>query len=65
MDVILGAGGVNEFANLDSATLYRELDDGVVAIPVNLDAILNNGNIETNYRLVPATSSPFRNAASS
>jgi len=29
------------------------LDDGVVAIPVNLDAILNNGNIETNYRLVP------------
>ena len=53
MDVILCAGGVNEFANLDSATLYRELDDGVVAIPVNLDAILNNGNIETNYRLVP------------
>lgn len=53
MDVILGAGGANEFANLDSATLYRELDDEVVAIPVDLDAILNNGNIETNYRLVP------------
>lgn len=53
MDVILGAGGATEFANLDSATLYRELDDEVVAIPVDLDAILNNGNIETNYRLVP------------
>lgn len=53
MDVILGAGGANEFANLDSATLYRELDNEVIAIPVDLDAILNNGNIETNYRLVP------------
>ena len=53
MDVILGAGGANEFADLDSATLYRKLEDDVVAIPVDLDAILNNGNIETNYRLVP------------
>ncbi len=53
MDVVLGAGGVNEFASLNRATLYRELDGEMVAIPVKLDDILNKGNIETNYRLVP------------
>ena len=53
MDVILGAGGPTEFANLDSATLYRQLEDEMVAIPVDLDAILNSGDIKTNYRLVP------------
>lgn len=53
MDVVLGAGGLNEFANADSATLYRQLEDEVVAIPVDLDAILNDGDIRTNHRLIP------------
>jgi len=53
MDVVLGAGGANEFASLNRATLYRELDNEVVAIPVRLGDILNRGKIETNYRLVP------------
>ena len=53
MDVILGAGGMNEFAKPSSATLYRKLEDEMVAIPVDLDAILNDGNISTNYQLVP------------
>ncbi|WP_077531452.1 XrtA/PEP-CTERM system exopolysaccharide export protein [Vreelandella utahensis] len=53
MDVVLGAGGLNEFANGDAATLYRQLDGNVVAIPLDLDAILNDGDISTNHRLVP------------
>lgn len=53
MDVVLGAGGLNEFANGDSATLYRQMDDGVVAIPLDLDAILDDGDIRTNHQLVP------------
>lgn len=53
MDLVLGAGGLNEFANSDSATLYRQMADGVVAIPVDLNAILNDGDIQTNHLLVP------------
>ena len=53
MDVVLGAGGLNEFANGDAATLYRQMDGEVVAIPVDLEAILNDGDIRTNHRLVP------------
>ena len=53
MDLVLGAGGATEFASLNNATLYRKLEDDVVAIPVSLDAILNEGDISTNYQLVP------------
>ncbi len=53
MDVVLGAGGLNEFANGDAATLYRQMDGEVVAIPLDLEAILNDGDISTNHRLVP------------
>ena len=53
LDVVLGAGGLNEFANGDGATLYRQMNGEVIAIPVDLDAILNDGNIQTNHRLVP------------
>ena len=53
MDIVLGAGGTTEFASADDATLYRRLDDDVVAISVDLDAILNEGDIATNYQLVP------------
>ena len=53
MDLVLGAGGLNEFANGDAATLYRQVDGDVVAIPLDLEAILNDGDISTNHRLVP------------
>lgn len=53
MDVVLQAGGANPFADLDDAMLYRTMNDEAVAIPVNLDAILNRGNIKTNYLLQP------------
>ncbi|WP_148862564.1 XrtA/PEP-CTERM system exopolysaccharide export protein [Marinobacter fonticola] len=53
MDVVLQAGGANEFADLDDARLYRKMDNEAVSIPVNLDAILNRGDIKTNYLLQP------------
>ncbi|SNC68227.1 polysaccharide export outer membrane protein [Marinobacter sp. es.048] len=53
LDMMLSAGGANPFANLNSAMLYRALDDRMVAIPVRLDDILNSGDVSTNYRMRP------------
>lgn len=53
LDIVLGAGGANPFAALNSATLYRPFNGEVVAIPVHLDDILTGGDIETNYELQP------------
>ena len=53
LDIVLGAGGLNEFASSNRATLYRELDGEVVAIPVKLDDVLKKGDVSTNYRLLP------------
>ncbi len=46
LDVVLEAGGVNEFASLSRATLYRR--DGS-RLPVRLDHILKRGEMATNY----------------
>jgi len=53
LDMMLSAGGANPFANLNSAMLYRALEDRMVAIPVRLDDILNSGDVSTNYRMRP------------
>ena len=53
MDIVLQAGGANQFADLDDAMLYRTMGQEAVAIPVDLDDILNRGNIKTNYLLQP------------
>jgi len=53
LDITLGAGGVNDFAAPNRATLYRELEGEMVAIPVKLGDILDKGDIATNYRLLP------------
>jgi polysaccharide export outer membrane protein len=53
LDIFLSAGGANEFAALDNARLHRELDGKVVSIPVQLNQILTEGDIETNYRVRP------------
>ncbi|TYC62736.1 sugar ABC transporter substrate-binding protein [Marinobacter sp. BW6] len=53
LDMMLSAGGANPFANLNSAMLYRALDNRMVAIPVRLDDILNSGDVSTNYRMRP------------
>ncbi len=48
LDVVLEAGGVNEFANLSRATLYRR--DGT-RLPIRLDHILRRGEMATNYNI--------------
>jgi len=53
LDIILTAGGLNQFASASNAALYRKLNADVVAIPVDLDAILLKGDITTNYNLQP------------
>ncbi|MEM7220246.1 MAG: XrtA/PEP-CTERM system exopolysaccharide export protein [Pseudomonadota bacterium] len=50
LDVVLEAGGANEFASLSNASLYRR--DGSRQ-PVRLDRILRRGEMETNYDLRP------------
>lgn len=63
LDVVLGAGGATPFAALNSSMLYRKLDGEVIAIPVRLEDILNNGDVTTNYAIRPGDilSVPERN----
>ena len=53
MDMVLSAGGPTEFANGSQARLYRHHQGRVVSIPVDLDAILTDGDIKTNYSMHP------------
>lgn len=50
IDVVLDAGGPTEFADSNSARLYR--GDGT-SVAVDLDAILRRGDLRTNHRLGP------------
>ena len=49
LDLVLAAGGPNEFAITDHATLYR----GGKAYRIQLADILERGKLETNYELLP------------
>lgn len=50
LDVVLEAGGPNEFANPGRTMLYRA--DGQ-ALPIDLGRILNRGDMSTNYPVGP------------
>jgi polysaccharide biosynthesis/export protein len=53
LDLVLEAGGLNDFAAGNNARLYRQSNDGMVAIPIELADILNHGQVETNYAIEP------------
>lgn len=53
IDLVLEAGGVNEFASPNSAKLYRTIDGVAREFDIYLNDILANGLLDTNYRLVP------------
>ncbi len=53
LDLVLEAGGVNEFAEPDRAFLYRKTEEGVKSYQVYLEQILNKGRLESNYPLEP------------
>jgi polysaccharide export outer membrane protein len=53
LDIFLSAGGANEFASINNARLHRKVNGKVVTIPVRLNEILTEGDIETNYTVRP------------
>jgi len=54
LDLVLLAGGTNEFASANGAKLYRKTDGVVKVFPVYLSDILNDGKVESNYPLTPS-----------
>lgn len=54
LDLVLMAGGLNEFAAPNRAKLYRRVDDQVKAYPIYLDDLINKGKVDTNYPLAPS-----------
>lgn len=53
IDLVLAAGGINEFAAPNSAKLYRTVDGVARVFDVYLADILSNGLLDTNYTLAP------------
>ncbi len=53
LDAVLEAGGVNEFAAPSRTKLYRKASGKVQTMDVELDAILNSGELDTNALLSP------------
>lgn len=54
LDLVLMAGGVNEFASGNNAKLYRKLDGEVKVFPVRLNDLMEKGELRTNYPLQPS-----------
>ena len=54
MDLVLQAGGMTEFAAPGKGRLYRTIDGKTKVYPVDLDAILKRGDLQTNYTLYPS-----------
>jgi polysaccharide export outer membrane protein len=53
LDAVLAAGGVTEFAAPDRSSLHRRSGDGASTYGVQLDNILHNGDLSTNYKVAP------------
>lgn len=54
LDLILMAGGPNQFAVPNKSKLYRRVGGEMKVYPIFLDDILKSGKLETNYMLVPS-----------
>lgn len=54
LDLVLLAGGLNEFANANDAKLYRTTPSGVEVHNVYLNDILKRGDLRSNYSLKPS-----------
>ncbi len=53
LDVVLEAGGLNDFASANSTKLYRRKGDRIITIEIHLADILESGELETNISLRP------------
>lgn len=54
LDLVLLAGGPNEFASANKAKLYRKTGGEIKVYPVKLDDLINDGEVQTNYTLQPS-----------
>ncbi|MFC7294322.1 XrtA/PEP-CTERM system exopolysaccharide export protein [Marinobacter aromaticivorans] len=53
LDVVLMAGGITDFAADRRAVLHRQIEGEYQSFSLNLEAILTDGDMSTNYRLQP------------
>jgi len=53
LDALLQAGGANDFASANAASLYRSENDSITQYDVYLSDIIHSGQLETNYVLLP------------
>ena len=53
LDLVLEAGGLNDFASPNNTKLYRRTKDKTEVIYIELGNILNKGRLETNVYLRP------------
>jgi polysaccharide export outer membrane protein len=53
LDALLQAGGSNKFASGNNSKLYRIKDKKTIRYSVYLADILESGQLETNYKLLP------------
>ena len=53
LDAVLESGGPNDFASSNSTKLIRKVDGNVEVYDVRLRSILESGDLETNYVLLP------------
>ncbi|WP_132999450.1 XrtA/PEP-CTERM system exopolysaccharide export protein [Luteimonas arsenica] len=53
LDAVLAAGGVTEFAAPNRSSLHRKTGSGTGSYSVQLDNVLNGGDLTTNYPVAP------------
>ncbi len=54
LDLVLFAGGMTPYANGDSAVLHRKTPFGMSKYKVDVEAIIDDGEMKTNYELRPS-----------
>jgi polysaccharide export outer membrane protein len=54
LDLVLMAGGPNEFASSNKAKLYRKVNNETKVYPIYIGDILEDGKVQTNYPLQPS-----------
>ncbi|MBV1911044.1 MAG: polysaccharide export protein [Kangiellaceae bacterium] len=53
LDVVLAAGGLNDFASPNGTKLFRRNDGKLQSIEIELGDIFNSGDMNTNYAMEP------------
>jgi polysaccharide export outer membrane protein len=54
LDLVLLAGGPNQFASPNKAKLYRKVNNELKVYPIKLEDLIDDGDVETNYTLQPS-----------